>query len=542
MSIKCNHLIYLLRKPAAILIALLALFLQSCASSGLNIAKQKPKFIAPPEIFIAPHADTPMVRMLKFTTDVPVRVSVDVYVEGKNWSIDFEQYDTEHNLPLLGFLANKDHTLTVNVFNLADEKSSFDRPLNVTTPGLPNWFPSIKASGDTAKMEPGFTLFNVIPEGENTEFGALLVVVDELGRVVWYQRGKKFSDVRKLPNGNLFSIQGKRIVEADMLGRRVREWEAIGNSKQRVEGYAVETLSFHHEAYPMENGHILALSIEARSYDNYWSSDNDASAPKEKALLAGDVVVEFTREGKIVNQWPLLDLLDPYRIAYGSLLPYWDSFFKEKTRDWSHANAVIYDASDDTIIVSVRHQDATIKFSRKTGKLIWILGPHDNWDQEKYAKFLLKPANEVKHFFPFHEHAPMLLPNGNLLIYDNGSYRSSPFEPPMPPAQLFSRAVEYAIDVTTKQAKIVWEYGEFSEKKYYAGALGDVDWLPKTGNVLITHGNLPDEDGKLSARIIEVTHDNPATTVFQLHVFDKSESKTRGWRIYRAERMQSLYQ
>jgi len=524
-----------------LLIWLFAFLLNGCAGSSVNIAKQQPRFLAEPTIMIAPVSDTPMVRILTLKTDVPVRVSVDVATQGKNWTLQFEEYNTEHRLPLYGFHPNKKHTLTVYVHNLADHQLSYHRDLIVSMPALPNWFPSIEVKSTPNKMEPGYTLFNVVPEGENKQFGALLVIVDEKGTVVWYHKGEKFSDVRKLKNGNLLTISGNKIVELDMRGIRIREWQAVGKSNQAVEGMSVKTASFHHEVYPMESGNFLTLSIELRDYDNYWSSDSDPDAPKETAAVAGDVIVEFDQEGKVVNQWSLLDLLDPYRIAYSSLLPYWDPFFNKKTRDWSHANAVIHDPIDDTIIVSVRHQDATIKFSRKTGKLIWILGPQDNWDKTKFAKLLLKPVDETENFFPFHQHAPMILPNGNLFIYDNGSFRASPFAEKMPTENSFSRAVEYSIDETTMEVELVWQYGQFVEQQYYAGALGDVDLLPETGNVLITHGNLPGAEEKFSARVIEVTHSKPAMEVFHMHVFDNSTAKNKGWRIYRAERLADLY-
>ncbi|MEZ4241635.1 MAG: aryl-sulfate sulfotransferase [Myxococcota bacterium] len=41
---------------------------------------------------------------------------------------------------------------------------------------------------------------------------------------------------------------------------------------------------------------------------------------------------------------------------------------------WSHANAVEVDPRDDTLIVSVRHQDAVLKLTRD-GEIRWILAP-----------------------------------------------------------------------------------------------------------------------------------------------------------------------
>jgi hypothetical protein len=260
-------------------------------------------------------------------------------------------------------------------------------------------------------------------------------------------------------------------------------------------------------------------------------------------MVAGDLVVEFAPDGSIVNEWALLDLIDPYRIGYDSLGKYWDTFFGISTKDWSHANSVIHDPRDDSVIVSIRHQDAVIKFDRKSGKLIWILSSHDNWDTRKFGGYLLKPRNGRQHFFPFHQHSPMILPNGNLMLYDNGNYRANPFDKVVPHAENFSRAIEYAIDEHNMTVELVWEHGQFTEKTVFSAALGNADYLPRTGNVLITHGNVyaNKSSNKLSAQIIEVTHTTPAELLFDMTIFDGTDDPERGWRIYRSKRIASLY-
>jgi len=130
----------------------------------------------------------------------------------------------------------------------------------------------------------------------------------------------------------------------------------------------------------------------------------------------------------------MLDILDPFRINYSSLLVLYDGFFESvfgeqlETRDWSHGNAVVHDPADDSIVVSLRHQDAVVKFSRQTGELKWILGPHENWDMEQFGEFLLTPLSEDEFFFQYHQHAPDITDEGTILIYDNGNNRASPFD------------------------------------------------------------------------------------------------------------------
>ncbi|MEE8094511.1 MAG: hypothetical protein V3T47_09780, partial [Gammaproteobacteria bacterium] len=125
----------------------------------------------------------------------------------------------------------------------------------------------------------------------------------------------------------------------------------------------------------------------------------------------------------------------------------------------------------------------------------------------------------------------------------------------------------------------VWRYGGPGDEPFYSGFLGDVDWLPVTGNLLVTDGTrVTDADGqpvapapppagppggmrgarpdgmggtppggpgsfgntgvRRWARIVEVTHTQPAEKVLELVFADEPPG---GVSIYRAKRLASLY-
>lgn len=214
----------------------------------------------------------------------------------------------------------------------------------------------------------------------------------------------------------------------------------------------------------------------------------------------------------------------------------------------SHANAVLHDPRDDSIIVSLRHQEAVIKFSRATGDLKWILGPHQNWTPE-FQPFLLDPVG-TPFEWQYHQHAPMITPSGTLLLFDNGNYRAMPFDGRMPVenADNYSRAVEFSIDEVNMEVRQVWDYGRDNGERIFAHFIGDVDWLETTGNVLVHFGGtsftdgVPNSDlgrGEISIRIVEVTHDSPAEKVFDLVIYNSEP--TAQVRSYRSERISSLY-
>ena len=149
--------------------------------------------------------------------------------------------------------------------------------------------------------------------------------------------------------------------------------------------------------------------------------------------------------------------------------------------------------------------------------------------------------------YPFHQHSARLTPQRTLLLFDNGKYRALPFAPKMPPEQSFSRAVEFAIDEERGEFRELWSYGGRPGEIFFTPFLGETDWLPVKGHVLITDGGrvvqpngLPGAhpaQGRKWARILEVTHTTPALVVFEVLIDDPRQ----GWTVYRSERLPSLY-
>ena len=488
-----------------------------------NTVTREPTFV------MAPNAHTPLAGLLEVSTSGLSRISVTISDGNEQFTHDYEGFNTEHSLPVLGFKPSRIYTITVRILDIDGIDLIEPTIFQAITRSLPEGFPEINVTSTPELMEPGVTLF---------EAANYLVAVDATGEVCWYHfiqlpSGSLDRDVRRMKNGNLLLMLARfRTVELDMLGNIVNLWHPSQSTDGDPGSIPVDTLAFHHEVFEMESGNLLMLSVEFETFFDYPTSVSPIAALGE-AIVVGDVVVEFTPDGTIVNEWSMLDLLDPYRLNYSSWLGLYNNLYEmvfgvaEPTADWSHGNAVIHDPSDDSIIVSFRHQDAVVKFSRQTGELIWILGPHENWDPERFGKYLLTPQSEHEFFFPYHQHAPDVTDEGTILIYDNGNNRASPFDPTLSDADNFSRAVEYKINEETKEIDIVWEYGQFEDETLYTFFIGDADYLPLTGNALITFG------GTQPARLIEVTRTTPAVKVFDLSL--------PGNFTYRSERLDSLY-
>ena len=76
--------------------------------------------------------------------------------------------------------------------------------------------------------------------------------------------------------------------------------------------------------------------------------------------------------------------------------------------------------------------------------------------------------------------------------------------------------------------------------------ISDADWLPETGNVLITDGGRftgPDGEpmdrfgGRSWARVLQVTHGENPEKIWELVIDDPG----RGYSVYRAQHFVSLY-
>ncbi len=504
-----------------------------------------------------PSGRVPMAAVATLTTDESAQVTVEV-TDGEDTWIDVPRpaYHIEHSVMVLGLQPERAYQIVIVATDEAgnEVRSSAHE---MSTPALPDDFPPITATrSEPERMEPGVTLFSVYRragDDRGNDYG-LLVAVNAAGEVVWYYRSdERITDARRLRNGNLLHNGGAkrgRMYEIDMLGHVVRQWHAAGVGGAAPTGSIPVALdSLHHEIYEMPSGNFLALSSELRQFDNYPSSETDAAASRETAHVVGGVIVEFTPAGQIVREVKLFDLLDPYRIGYDSLgTGFWQELYgavaEGDTRDWLHDNAIIYDERDDSAIVSLRHGDAVIKVGLATGELTWILGTPEGWKSPQHDR-LLTPVGAVE--WTFHQHAPMLTPDGTLLLYDNGNYRVRPYDEKPPLSEYYSRVVEYAIDEEAHTVSQVWVYGGPGDDQFFSNFGSDADWLPTTGNVLITHAGLaedvagtPDDasDDVSWARLVEVTHTTPAEIVFDLVI---KEGPEVGWRVYRAERLASLY-
>jgi hypothetical protein len=491
-----------------------------------------------------PATAAPLAGTLQITTDVNSRISVIISDGFGNQEKDFYDFSTNHSEILLGFKPNQTNQILVTVYDENQNSATAPQLLTFVTPPLPSNFPVYTVLTNLpSQMEPGYTLF--IDEDRNTLVG-FAIFMDNSGNVVWYKQTPQYSDadVRQLANGDLlFEEQppNNDFVEINMLGQTVRVLHPPAQ-------YPVNL----HEALETSRGTLLYISDVSVSVPNFPSvlpsqSMTETNPPLKTVTMDDNPVVEINAtNGALVNAWSMVNMIDPDRVTYLT----GDSTTAYGV-DNIHANALIDDTNDNSIIVSMRDQNAVMKFSRLTGAIKWILGSPTNW-----------PASFQKYFFtpvgsPFDwnwgQHRPTLTPQGTVLMYNDGDWRADPFSTPVPDASNYGSAEEFSIDETNMLISEVWNsQWQTNQDRLYSQVVGKAQWLPQTRDVLVTYGyvqwvnglspNPKDTDGSMP-RIKEYTHDPIPQVVFDLAMWNYTNTSSTyiGNLVYRATRIPHLY-
>lgn len=448
-------------------------------------------------VTLNPSRFAPLTASLQFTTRVAVGIRLRVI--GKNGPDSdvvkfYPDLATAFNLPVLGLYPD---------FNNQVEVSFLDRngnivgtqTINIQTDFQSLDLPEIAINrANISQMRPGFTLVNYFGFRERN-FPQKAFMFDAFGDIRWYldytnnnQLANLFFDAGmiQLANGNLCfgDVNSGFIYEIDMLGNIQNTWNLRGNR-------------FHHVVFEKPNGNLLATVT-------------NTSLPTVE-----DLILELDRNsGAIINQWDLRQPLDQTRRT-------WDTNLANLNIDWVHANGLDYDESDNTIIVSGRTQ-GTFKLT-ESNELVWILAPHRGWEQagngQNLNQFLLQPldaqgqpiddpevlsgdANHPDFEWSWYQHSPVVLPNGNIMVFDNGDNRN--FESTgFTRIGSYSRAVEYKIDATNKTIQQVWTYGKERTNETFSRIVSKVLYFEGEDNVVFAPGAVLQDDQNVG-RVIEV--------------------------------------
>ncbi len=326
-----------------------------------------------------------------------------------------------------------------------------------THPPLAGFIAQFEVAGGPVDPSVPYRMFDLIPFPAFDT--ASVFMVDGTGATRWHLGGPStgvpgpegvYTAVQLRADGTLMYLHEHTMWIRDELGASLLE---IPDDMLGVTG-------LHHELVELPGGNYMALSFVFQDVD-YGAAG--------VLPTAGDRIVEFTPEGQVVWTWDSFDHLDPQRVTEPfdtALVLHPDTL--APTYDWTHGNAIVYDAAQDVLLLSLRHQDWLVAIDHATGEVLWRLGEGGDFVFTDGAYF-------------HHQHAPEWQADGTLLLYDNGVG-----DPDVAPADVHSRAVRYALDFEAMTATRVWsDDGEAIVVPY----AGDVDRLPG-GRLLVTDSSI----------------------------------------------------
>ena len=425
-----------------------------------------------PKVIVDPYNISPLTGLIIFQTKDLTAPTITVPGEDDSTTITHTfTPNKNHILPVYGLYPDKDNEVILTINNK-------DYTIHMETDALPEDF--VQPTNVNNKNMSDQELYFVTPSSKG-----YTAAYDINGDVRWYLTENFIWDIQRLDNGNLLLSSNRLInppyyttglVEMNLLGKIYYEYSLPGG--------------YHHDVYEMENGNFLVAT----------DSFEDGTVE--------DTVVELDRTtGDIVKQFDLKDVIDTNEGKNANWTEY----------DWFHNNSVWYDAATNSITLSGRHQDAVINVDYNTGELNWIIGDPTNWSK-KYKKYFFTPTGD-NFEWQWSQHAASVLPNGNIMIFDNGNNRSKTEDNGVKASDNYSRAVIYHINQNNKTIEQVWEYGKNRGSEFYSPYISDVDYLDENHYLILSGGqvskdgvaqNVPASMGEydhLNSTIVEIKDD-----------------------------------
>lgn len=304
---------------------------------------------------------------------------------------------------------------------------------------------------DPARAWQGYTLFAPSAGGD------CVYLIDMAGEVVHEWRvphppglyGRLTERGTLLYNGKTPGEPGRFITTGPWKGGSISELTWDGRVL-----WEVQHPDHHHDGTLLANGNVLLLCLAPLQREISDRVRGGMPGSEHEGVMHADYLVELTKAGELVWEWRAWEHLDPEENGIVAA--------QDHRSEWTHANTVA-ELPDGRIMLSFRNISTVLILNKASGEIVWKLGA--------------PPLAQ--------QHAPNMLANGNILIFDNGTHR---LDHPIP----HSRVIE--VDPATKE--IVWSYQEGYVSQFFSPFISNAQRLPN-GNTLICEGSF--------GRLFEVT-------------------------------------
>ena len=457
-----------IRGPARVLGPALAVLAAICFLGGTALGQEDAGEAGAPEVlqFRAEVSDVnSLIAWVTVSLSGEARVQIEYWNEAAGrFRSRLSEPAVNHYLPVARLRADTTYQYSVGVEG-PDGEVAFRTGDGgeFTTGELPELlqrFPQEVSGRSTQQLIMGDYLWNY------------LVFWDDEGQIVWYYprpgRGTLIGGAAKqTANGNLlWEFWTCCVREISPAAEEVAE-HRFGNQE----------IVMHHDFWPLDDGRILSLAeryVARVDPGTLGETPEEApslpvpagrKAPEGSFFLVGDVLVVWdTATGDTEQVWDAFDFFEADLFARNQdpLLAWRGGNFRI-----THANSIQMRPRGN-VIMSMRTRSQVVSISPDFQSVEWKLGGTDS----DYA--FPDPSDRF-----YAQHTAAQLPNGNILLFDNGLGR------PVDREERYSRALELRLDEETKTAVKVWEYRQGPE---YWAPVGSSAYRLRNGNTLVNYG------------------------------------------------------
>lgn len=267
-----------------------------------------------------------------------------------------------------------------------------------------------------------------------------LLAFDRRGRVVWYHE----------PDEDGFAVQIQQTLDGSgfIYNLFPASLNALESALVRIDytGEILEEIATpdaHHMFTQLGDGALAYQGVETQQV-----TDTETGRTED---WVGDTIIEISAERELTEVFNVWDWLTP------TTNEYMDGFSPYRGLDWTHGNALKYDASDDTWLLSLGHAGTILEIDRPTGEPLRRFGE---------AGYGVEGGQSFRY-----QHDPSLLADGTLLMFATD------------PDTDTTMGVRYSIDDDAQTLTETWRYDTDIESLYLGQAR-----LLDNGNYWISTG------------------------------------------------------
>ena len=401
---------------------------------------------ASPYVKLNPYLIAPLTALILFRTAEATGVKVTVKGKESAGDISFQFGPaTEHVVPVYGLYAGRENSVEL-------ELSSGEK--NIITLETAPAPAKVKVPTKIETTEQYFQ-DNMMFVGPTSP--AMVAAYDYQGEVRWYSPVNFAFDIKRAKNGRLLlgtqrllmsPYHTTGIFEMGMIGKIYKEYRLPGG--------------YHHDQIEMEDGNLIILTQDLK-----------------RGTVEDMCVLVDRKTGAVLKTWDYQKAIPTNTGGSGS----------QDKHDWFHNNAVWYDKKTNSLTLSGRHQDAIINIDYETGALNWVIGDPEGWPRDFVAKYFFKPVGKGDFDWQYEQHAALMLPDGDVMCFDNGHWRAKVKEKYVAAKDNFSRGVRYRINTDRMEIEQVWQYGKERGEAFFSTYICNVEYYGE-GHYMVHSGGI----------------------------------------------------